>query len=278
VSVPAALGTLTLQAPAKVNLDLRVVGRRPDGNHLLESTFVLLELGDDVVLDPRGAGLEVDGPATEGVPPDATNLAWRGLQAAVGPDPGCGLRLHKRIPSAAGLGGGSSDAAAAWRLGRAWAGSVDVAGDDDLEDLARIGADVPFFAAGVPAARVSGIGERVVPVEPLPLVLVLIHADLRVRTADVFAELREAEWGSGANDLLAAATRVCPEIGDLFALMTAAGGEPRLAGSGPTVFAVVADEERAARIADRVRRGGVAATVTRARLDAASITPMDVSG
>ena len=110
---------LRLDAPAKLNLSLRVVGRRADGLHELESRLVLLEMADRLLLMPGCSGLRVEG-ATPDVPIEPSrNLAWRGLVAGFGEEPqlAC-LTLEKRVPSAAGLGGGSSDAAAGWRLGR----------------------------------------------------------------------------------------------------------------------------------------------------------------
>lgn len=263
---------LALEAPAKVNLDLLVVGRRDDGLHLLQSTVVLLELADRLLLLPGCSGLRVDGAEPGEVPVDSTNLAWRGLVAGLGEEPEltC-LTLEKRIPSAAGLGGGSSDAAAAWRLGRAWRGASNEPGAEDVAELAAIGADVPFFASGAPAARVAGVGERVTPVPPAELEIVLVHPPLRLRTADVFDELREEEWGSGTNDLLAPAARLCPQIAELLALVVAAGGEPRLTGSGPTVFAATDDPERARDIGTRLERAGQRVTVTRSRRAGASI-------
>ena len=263
---------LALEAPAKVNLDLRVVGRRDDGLHLLESTVVLLELADGLLLLPGCSGLRVDGAEPGDVPADSTNLAWRGFVAGLGGEPEltC-LTLEKRIPSAAGLGGGSSDAAAAWRLGRAWRGAAQEPTAEEVPALAAIGADVPFFASGAPAARVEGIGERVTPLAPAELEIVLVHPRIRLRTSDVFGELREEEWGSGTNDLLAPALRLCPVIGELFARVEAAGGEPRLTGSGPTVFAATEDPERARDIARRLERAGQGVTLTRSRRAAASI-------
>jgi 4-diphosphocytidyl-2-C-methyl-D-erythritol kinase len=263
---------LALEAPAKVNLDLRIVGRREDGYHLLESTVVLLELADSLLLLPGGSGLRVEGAAPDDVPVDASNLAWRGLVAGLGGEPeiSC-LALEKRIPAAAGLGGGSSDAAAGWRLGRAWRGAPEEPTEADMAALAAIGADVPFFASGAPAARIEGIGERVAPLPAVQLAIVLVHPARRLSTGDAFGELREEEWGSGTNDLLAPALRLCPPIAELFALVVAAGGEPRLTGSGPTVFAATEDPERAADIGSRLVRAGQSVTVTRSRPAAASI-------
>lgn len=274
MSQPTALA---LEAPAKLNLDLRVVGRREDGLHLLESTLVLLELADRLLLMAGCSGLRVEGApgaAVEGIPLDERNLAWRGLVAGLAgpPDLAC-LALEKRIPAAAGLGGGSSDAAAAWRLGRAWRGAPEPAAAAEIAELAEIGADVPFFAAAVPAARVGGIGEIVTPVAPTAraLEVVLVHPGFALETERVFAALRPEEWGRGGNDLLSAATRLRPEIADLFALVVAAGGEPRLSGSGPTVFTLIDDAERARGLAQRLRRAGLAVGLTRTRGEAASI-------
>ncbi|HEX9609211.1 MAG TPA: 4-(cytidine 5'-diphospho)-2-C-methyl-D-erythritol kinase [Candidatus Limnocylindria bacterium] len=268
----AGTTALALDAPAKVNLDLRVVGRRDDGQHLLESTIVLLELSDRLLLLPGCSGLRVDGAVAGDVPIDTGNLAWRGLVAGLGREPEltC-LTLEKRIPAAAGLGGGSSDAAAAWRLGRAWRGAPEEPAAGEVEALAAIGADVPFFASGAAAARVEGIGERVTTLPARELAIVLVHPALGLRTRDVFGELREEEWGSGTNDLLAPATRLCPPIAELFALVVAAGGEPRLTGSGPTVFAATEDPERARDIGSRLARAGQRVTVTRSRRAGASI-------
>jgi 4-diphosphocytidyl-2-C-methyl-D-erythritol kinase len=217
------------------------------------------------------------------------------------------LTLEKQVPAAAGLGGGSSDAAAAWRLGRAWDGRPDLpATPAELNALASLGADVPFFAAQLPVARVSGIGERVVAMEAPnpPLEVILVHPGFQLPTAAVFAELRPTDWQSarqpagkaawkpaavsaqghsgrdGAamparNQLLAAALRLRPELAELLRLMAAAGGDPQLTGSGPTIYCFEEDVERADRLAlhlrQRLERADARVTRTRTRLRAASI-------
>jgi 4-diphosphocytidyl-2-C-methyl-D-erythritol kinase len=264
---------LRLAAPAKLNLSLRVVGRRDDGLHELDSLFVLLELADDLLLLPGCSGLRVEGAEAGSLPIGTDNLAWRGLVAGMGeaPDLAC-LALDKRIPAAAGLGGGSSDAAAAWRLGRAWQGRrPDAAGEDDLTALATIGADVPFFAAGTPAARVTGIGERVAPLPAIELEVVLVHPPFRLLTADIFAELERDEWGRQENDLLAPARRLRPELDDLFAVVATDGGQPMLTGSGPTVFSLDDDPDRAVALATRLAGRGLRTTHTRTRTTPPSI-------
>ncbi|MEP6680447.1 MAG: 4-(cytidine 5'-diphospho)-2-C-methyl-D-erythritol kinase [Chloroflexota bacterium] len=272
---------LRLAAPAKLNLSLSVTGRRPDGYHELASVFALLDLEDWLLLLPGAPGLRIEG--ADEIPLGHENLAWRGLVAGLEaqPDAAC-LALEKLIPVAAGMGGGSSDAAAAWRLGRRWRGADEIA---KAASLAVIGADVPFFAAQLPAAYVTGIGEQV---EPLPAPedaphVVLAVAPFRLSTAAVFAELRRSDWSvpparaaePGRNDLLAPAQRLRPEIDDLVRLMAAAGAEPHLTGSGPTLFALTDDLERAESVRARLSAEGLRTIATRLRRQPASIEAIE---
>lgn len=271
---------LSLEAPAKLNLSLRVVGRRPDGFHLLDTEMVLLELADRLLLLPGAPGLRVEAAPSGEIPLDQGNLAWRGLVAAIGAEPEfvC-LALEKRIPVGAGLGGGSSDAAAAWRLGRGAAAAPDAATPADLATLSRLGADVPFFAACAAAARVTGIGELVTPLHaPAPDHAILAHPAFRLSTVAVFGELRTADLATErphANDLLGPALRLRPELGELMRQVSESGGEPRLTGSGSTIFALTDDPERAAAIAAALRRVGVRVTVTRVRGEPAEIVELE---
>ncbi len=282
---------LTLEAPAKLNLSLRVVGRREDGYHELDSIFVLLDLADRLLLMPGCSGLRVtdaDGAPVPDVPVRPhENLAWRGLAVGLGGDPDAALAcltLEKRIPAAAGLGGGSSDAAAAWRLGRRWAGHPDRGTEGEIGALAAIGADVPFFGAAVPAARVTGIGECVAPLPAPPETpVLLVHPPFGLSTAAAFAASRPEDWSDvapaslaealsdGTNDLLRAARRLRPELDDLLSLVLAAGAAPRLTGSGPTLYALLDDPERAPGIIGRLARAGLRATAGAMRPAAASI-------
>ncbi|MBW2273900.1 MAG: 4-(cytidine 5'-diphospho)-2-C-methyl-D-erythritol kinase [Deltaproteobacteria bacterium] len=199
----SAAGVLSLPAPAKVNLGLRVLGCRADGYHLLESLFVPLDLADHlrVEIEPeRGSGppeerlsfrLAGSGgaePAAD-VPRGPENLAVRAalrfLEAAGNPPVRVALELRKEIPSAAGLGGGSSDAAAVLRaLDSLLPGSLP---EGRLASLAlELGADVPFFLAPSPAL-VTGIGERIEPLPGLPeLWLLLANPGVSLSTAEVF--------------------------------------------------------------------------------------------
>ena len=226
--------TETLRAPAKLTLSLAVVGRRPDGYHRLDAEMVSVDLADTLTFGP-GEGLTVvdevvgDG-GTVDVPPGPDNLVARAL-ALVGRR--ASVRLVKRIPAGAGLGGGSADAAAVLR----WAGRLapDVA--------AALGADVPFCLRGG-RARVTGVGERLEPLPFEPRRFVLLLPPLAVRTADVYRAWDEAHAAAGApsapgaNDLEGAALAVAPPLAgwrDLFA--EASGGRsPQLAGSGSTWF------------------------------------------
>ncbi len=270
---------LRLAAPAKLNLRLSVIGRRDDGFHLLDSTFVLVDLDDELELTAGAGELECMGPEAAGLTTDRDNLAWRGLHAALGDRAGdVRLELRKRIPLAAGLGGGSSDAAAAWRLGHAWLDTVPGTKPDDLAQLGRIGADVPFFAAGHPAARVTGIGEQVEAVPATTAPVVLVHPPFGLSTSAVFGELRPDEWGRLENDLFAPARRLRPELDALFARVAAAGGEPRLTGSGPTIFSLCETAAAADVLARRLDAEGLRVSVTRTRDAAASIERISEEG
>ena len=183
--------SLSLEAPAKLNLGLRIVGLRDDGYHLLESLFVPVALSDVVTLDfdPGGAPgvqLALEG-ASPDVPTEGSNLAVAAAHAFFEAWPGGALRigLDKRIPSAAGLGGGSSDAGAVLRgLARLAPQAPSV---EDLVSLARgLGADVPFFLDPRPAL-VRGVGDVIEPVVGLPpLWALLAHPRIGVSTKEVF--------------------------------------------------------------------------------------------
>lgn len=277
-----------LAAPAKLNLWLTVVGQRADGFHELDSLLVLLELADQVSVAAGTTAatgtneLRINGPAAASVPRDHTNLAWRGWEAGLaGRSHPAALTVEKRVPAAAGLGGGSSDAAAAWRLAWWLTGQGDVQPTaDELVALSAIGADVPFFAARLGVARVRGIGERIEPADSHPFThVVLVHPPFGLATGAVFAELRRGDWSGpfedalepGRNDLERPARRLRPELGDLFRLVAGAGGEPHLTGSGPTLFALTDDPERADGMTARLERAGVTTTRTRLRPEPASI-------
>jgi 4-diphosphocytidyl-2-C-methyl-D-erythritol kinase len=212
---------MVVQAPAKLTVSLRVAGRRDDGFHLLDAEMVTIDLVDTLTFTD-GDGLEIVGAE---VAVDDSNLVRRAL-AAVGRR--AHVRVEKRIPPGAGLGGGSADAAAVLR----WAGV------EDVNVAARLGADVPFCLAGG-RARVSGVGERV---EPLPFderTFTLLIPPFGCSTADVYRAWDDlgGPQGPGSNDLEPAALLVEPRLAawrDVLA--DATGQQPQLAGSGSTWF------------------------------------------
>ncbi len=216
---------VVLQAPAKLTLSLAVTGVRPDGLHLIRAEMVTLDLHDTLELAPGGSGLTVVGGGDD-VPVGPDNLVTRALEL-VGRT--AAVRLTKRIPSQAGLGGGSSDAGAILR----WAGF------GDLEAAAvRLGADVAFCTVGG-RALVEGIGEQVRPLPFKPLTVTLVTPPLACPTGAVYQAWDElgGPTGEAGNDLEPAALHVVPELArwrDELAEST--GQRPRLAGSGSTWF------------------------------------------
>ncbi|HEX6442081.1 MAG TPA: 4-(cytidine 5'-diphospho)-2-C-methyl-D-erythritol kinase [Stellaceae bacterium] len=256
-------------APAKVNLYLHVLGRREDGYHLLDSLVAFADIGDSVSAAPAAAlSLTVGGPEAAAVAPlGEDNLvlrAARALAAQAGVRGGAALHLEKRLPVAAGIGGGSADAAAALRVLEAlWDRPVS---ESVLASIAlQLGADVPACLAGRPV-WVGGIGERIEPAPPLPpLGIVLANPRRPAPTPEVFRERRgplgatarfdpmsepagfPAQLASRRNDLTEAALRVVPEIETVLDRLGRLPGAllARMSGSGATCFGLFADREAA---------------------------------
>jgi 4-diphosphocytidyl-2-C-methyl-D-erythritol kinase len=248
-----------------------VTGRRADGYHLLDSLVAFAAVGDRLEAEPaRGLSLSVDGPFAIGLGTGAENLVIRAAALLQPPGHGAALRLTKRLPVAAGIGGGSADAAAALRLlARLW--SVPLASDDAALAL---GADVPVCLAGRPA-RMSGIGEHLVPVG-LPLFwMVLVNPGVAVPTGAVFAALGRRDnpplpdlppfpdapslfaWLAGTrNDLEPPARAVAGPIAEVLAALAAQPGcaLARMSGSGATCFGLFATEAPARAAADALAR------------------------
>jgi len=257
-----------LTASAKLTVSLRVTGVRADGYHLLESEMVTLDLSDTLVIDPAGvSGLDVvpewPGGATGWRDVDmgavGDNLVSRALAAA---GRTANVRLVKRIPPGAGLGGGSADAAAVLR----WAGCT------DLVVAARIGADVPFCLGGG-RARVSGIGDEVVPLPFEDRSYLLLLPPFGVDTAAVYrawdrlaASGRLFDGGMTSNGLEAAAVEVEPRLTEWKRTLEEATGLPaHLAGSGSTWFVEGACEKFGVESGARLSLGGQHAVVVAAR-------------
>lgn len=258
--------SLTLSCPAKVNLYLKVVGRRPDGYHDLLTVMQPLSLADELVVTLAGDTITLECNRPE-LPVDQGNLAVRAalaFQEATAQTFGVRLKLTKHIPLAAGLGGGSSDAAGVLKAlnrlrGQPLAGS-------QLHALARrLGADVPFFLLDGPALA-QGIGDRLSPMTLPATWLVLVNPGFPVSTAWVYASLqppfappdeglldrmaREQPANWLHNDLEAVTLGRYPALSDLKQGLVAEGALGALmSGSGPTVFGLFTDAEAARRAA-----------------------------
>lgn len=267
--------SFSVEAPAKINLTLHVVGKRDDGYHLLDSLVAFAGVGDTLDFAPADTiRLEVTGP-TAGQIPEGENIvikAARLLAAAARVDKGAAIRLTKRLPVAAGIGGGSADAAAALKgLMRLWDVSLS---PEALNRLAlSIGADVPVCLAGKPM-RMMGVGEVLEPAPALPPAwLLLVNPMVPLHTPPVFkartgpfsaadpltaspgdaAELAQA-LAARRNDLTPPAIVIEPVVGEVLAAIAATADclLPRMSGSGATCFGLYAGEAQARAAAARV--------------------------
>lgn len=271
--------TLSLQAPAKINLLLRILGKRSDGFHDLDTLFQAVELHDQVTVAAvdEGVALQVEG---ADVGPTEENLAYRaarGLLDASGADLGLAIRLVKRIPAGAGLGGGSSDAAAVLRAGNALLPTP--LPDPTLHELAAdLGSDVPFFLSGSALARGTGRGEVLEALPSLPpAALVLVMPPVHVSTAEAYRLLAErrsaggeppcsgyvggapANWAEvadeAANDFEAVVPGRWPEVATSLEALRQAGARPALlSGSGGACFGVFDDGATARTAAGALQR------------------------
>jgi len=213
-----------VRAPAKLTVSFRVTGRRRDGYHFIDAEMVSLDFCDRLLIGD-GDGLEIVGPAAAGVPVDDTNLIRRAL-AVIGRT--AHVHVDKHVPAGAGLGGGSSDAAAILR----WAGIADVA------VAASLGADVPFCLTGG-RARVTRVGDVVTPLPPEPRTFTLVLPPFGMSTADVYRAWDDLGGPAGehGNDLEPAAIAVDARLLEWRQRIQAATGlRPTLAGSGSTWF------------------------------------------
>jgi 4-diphosphocytidyl-2-C-methyl-D-erythritol kinase len=278
---------VSARAHAKVNLDLRVLGTRADGYHELRTVFQTIDLCDEIVCAARRGPFELKC-RTPGVPLDRANLVWKAavaLWTEMGrPGEPCDTQvtIAKRIPIAAGLGGGSADAAAALlALARLWGGAP----LPFLRELAgTIGADVPFFLSGGTALGL-GRGEEIYPLVDLPRHwVVVVRPPFGVSTAEAYswydedraAGLREPRdlqvlpvpWPTRAaqmiNDLEPPVVRRHPEIGALRTLLRDAGAvAAAMSGSGSAVFGLFRSRAAAAATLRPASRGGARAWLTR---------------
>jgi len=258
-----------IPAPAKLNLFLHVVGRRPDGYHLLQSVFVLIDWSDTLHLELRPDGRLARHDLSAQLPADDLCLrAARALQQESGTVMGADISIDKQVPWGAGMGGGSSDAASTllglnvlwglnWPLRR-------------LSEIGlRLGADIPFFLGGH-NALVEGIGERLTPLRLPREWLAVIKPAAAVETRRIFEspmlirntktvilesfledaqcaeelDLRPVLNGFGRNDLQPPAERECAEIAKAAGLLDRTFGNSRMTGSGSAVFARAGKDDR----------------------------------
>jgi 4-diphosphocytidyl-2-C-methyl-D-erythritol kinase len=247
---------LTLPAPAKINTFLHIVGRRDDGYHLLESVMVLVSLADTVELTLRDDGVVqlLDPPVGITEENELACRAARALQAEVktklGAKLGVSIRLTKRIPQGAGLGGGSSDAATTLLgLNRLW--RLDLSRERLMEIGLTLGADVPFFVFGR-AAFVRGIGEILTPVTVPRSNFVLAHPGVGIATAKAFAHpnlernttstrIAQLNRAYGKNSIQVVSELIEPLASKISGDMKARWKESRMSGSGSAYFAPTPD-------------------------------------
>lgn len=269
--------TLVLQAPAKINLSLDITGKRTDGYHTLRSVFQTVGIFDTLTITKT----EPDMPLTltcnvPDVPADARNLVWKAAAKLLGDQPcGAAIHLEKRIPSQAGMGGGSSDCAAALKGIRKLFGLP--VSDAELKEIAvSLGADVPFFLTGG-TVLCEGIGEIMTPLKPMPeRLLVIAKGTEGVSTPDGYRRLDqlavqpapatdgvlEALYGD-AQTLFAACGNAFDAVTDLAevrqirAIMRENGVKPVLSGSGAAVFGGCDNPEQAEQLRDALRSAGL---------------------
>jgi 4-diphosphocytidyl-2-C-methyl-D-erythritol kinase len=239
-------------APAKLNLFLHVTGRRADGMHLLQSAFMLIDWCDTLHFERRpGGAISREDLGTALPADDLVVRAARALQAATGSSDGVHVAIDKQVPSQAGMGGGSSDAASCLlALNRLWGLGLKVS------ELARIGltlgADVPFFLFGGPA-WVEGIGEQMTPIRVPSARFLVAKPPEGLDTARIFGApglkrdtpaaiisgFAANPYGFGTNDLQAVAQGICPAVGDALEWLASQGLQGRMTGSGSAVFALL---------------------------------------
>ena len=266
-----AKASLRLTAPAKVNLYLEITGRRDNGYHELDSLFVFARDGDELLIEEADSlSLTYEGPGAACLPDPENNIVWQAatlLQSHAGVSGGANICLHKALPIAAGIGGGSSNAAATLlALNELWELGLRL---DELQELGlKLGADVPACLAGCPVIA-RGVGEELTPVAIPTCGLLLVNPGVNLATPDVFNVYRQSSTsfdqqvpfpactdayedllealGKRRNALQSSAEKVVPLIGDVLACLRALEGTGlvRMSGSGATCYALFPNLEDA---------------------------------
>ena len=259
-------------APAKLNLFLHVTGRRPDGYHLLQTVFQLLDHGDLLHFETRDDGLVLRTTDIEGVP-EESDLVIRAANLLKSARPaqrlGASIAVEKRLPMGGGLGGGSSDAATTLiALNHLWQTRLS---REELMALGlQLGADVPFFLFGRNAFA-EGVGEALVAVDTPACWYVVIEPGVSAPTAAIFSDsgltrstkpvrmsdFSKAPMGFGKNDLQVVATRLFPAIGQAVEWLNRYGNA-RMTGSGACVFCAFSQEHEADEVLQAVCKTGPA--------------------
>jgi 4-diphosphocytidyl-2-C-methyl-D-erythritol kinase len=252
-------------APAKLNLFLHVLGRRPDGYHELQTAFQFVDLCDELRFEPRADGriLRISGAVEVPAESDLVVRAADELRRVTGHSGGVSIAVEKRIPLQGGLGGGSSDAATTLvALNRLWRSGLVPA------EIARIGlslgADVPVFVHGL-AAFAEGVGERLTPIEPPETDYVIVHPGVGVGTAEVFQAseltrnsaaitIRAFLQGGGRNDCEAVVRSRFPAVAQALDWL-GQFGRARMTGTGACVFVAVESRARAEEICRTIPPG-----------------------
>ncbi len=280
--------TVKVFAPAKINLTLHVTGRRKDGYHLIDSLVAFAPVGDNLTIKKADSlTLTLTGPEAAGVPTDMGNLVME-TAAIVAPGQRLAMALEKNLPVAAGIGGGSADAAAVYRgLFKGW-------GRADLENLnalsrdeiwavfqpppgrvVQLGADIPVCITPC-WQRVRGVGEQCEMLDFPTIAGLLVNPRIAVSTAAVFQALEQTEnapmppvipefsgprdfagWlAEQRNDLAAPALKICPQIGEVLDVLRRLDGclLARMSGSGATCFALFETPEKSQAAKQRLQR------------------------
>lgn len=250
-------------APAKLNLMLHITGRRADGYHELQTVFQFLDLCDELQFEATSNGRieRAEGLSSINAEDDLVVRSARALQKKTGTVQGVNIRVRKRIPVGAGLGGGSSDAATTLHaLNRLWQLDLDV---DQLADIGLgLGADVPVFVHGF-AAFAEGVGERLQPVSADECWYLLITPDVHVSTAEIFSDpdltrdcpaIKICDLSTTGRDnvCVPVVTRRYPEVGKALKLL-GDFAEARMSGTGASVFAQFAGKQQAEQVLTQLK-------------------------
>lgn len=271
------MNSLTLPSPAKLNLFLHIVGRRPDGFHELQTLFQFLDYGDDITFTPArdksGAWLEDSLPGVE----DDDNLIIKAARAienrTTSPTPGISIRINKRLPMGGGLGGGSSNAATTLlALNHIWKTGLNT---DELADIGlTLGADVPVFVRGHSAFG-EGVGEQLTPANPPEDWFVVLKPDCEINTGKIFSEegltrntpritiapAFEGDASRYRNDCEDVVRRLYPEVNQSLEWLSQFG-PARLTGTGACIFGRFPTES-AARIIWESKPSGITGFVAK---------------